>query len=792
MSTGTLDAPAPDTVRPSALEHKAAQPNTGGVLATDDQTGVVEALVSVTGIVDDVDDLIHPGAYASTLTKRRPKGVMSHDWGRWVSRTEQVEEWMPGDPRLPTKTRDDKPWPKDAGALYVKMRFNVRSDEGRNAYENVKFFSETGECEWSIGYHVPPGQALKDPKTGVRHIKALDLFEYSPVLFGAAPLSGTLSVKSRLAHLADAEPDDDIEAAFVDALHRDAAIDWDVVAEASAALDVVGVKSAVADIDEACMTAAFAAVGVADWAETDTKGYSGADWDLDLAAIAAERVAVKSASTRAPLGEGHNWVTEVGGLPMLIRRVAHHLIDKGRSESTAIATAVNWAKKMCSTGRAFGGKVKVSAKAQSAACSAVAEWERKKAEAHAKVLGEWAEGYEVKDLGGEFGLDTKAAGVEATPSDVRATERLRRWYVHGGGAARIEWGRDGDFMRCVKIAGQHMTPERAKGYCALRHRDATGGWPGHAPTEGGHKGLGLGVNISIHTPSDNIYAPGGTETKVTHWTPDAEVGEYAAHAFPGTDVDMEAKQFPFLTGSFEERQAALSSAVTTALQGDVVNDDGDREWAWVSVVGTFANRVIARREAYRGPNAGQCETYQMTYTFDPDSATITDLGDPEPVDMQVEVTVTTADADISEPDADEAGGPADGDADEPTALDAVLTIPLSYLASTAAGLKGALAAAGMETKAGRVLSAANETRLRAAVEHLIAVLRAAGVPIDTRANPDAPTPGAATDTTAPAQPTTGGGVTAPDAIGAATKALVGGVEAEVPDPAAFLASLRKG
>lgn len=77
-----------------------------------------------------------------------------------------------------------------------------------------------------------------------------------------------------------------------------------------------------------------------------------------------------------------NWVEKAGGLPKYIERVAKHLrSEKGYTTSRAIATAVNHAKKMCSSGRAFGGKVKVSAKAQAVACAAVADWEKKKGKA---------------------------------------------------------------------------------------------------------------------------------------------------------------------------------------------------------------------------------------------------------------------------------------------------------------------------------------------------------------------------------------------------------------------------
>lgn len=79
-----------------------------------------------------------------------------------------------------------------------------------------------------------------------------------------------------------------------------------------------------------------------------------------------------------------NWVEKAGGLPSLIERVARHLQAKGRTVGAAIATAVNWAKKMCATGRAFGGKVPVGARAKAAACRAVASWEAKKASGSAQ------------------------------------------------------------------------------------------------------------------------------------------------------------------------------------------------------------------------------------------------------------------------------------------------------------------------------------------------------------------------------------------------------------------------
>ncbi|MET7335944.1 2'-5' RNA ligase family protein [Nonomuraea sp. NPDC005650] len=174
------------------LERKGSASTPGAILTRDE--GVVEALVSITGVVDNVGDLIVPGSYRRTLGERRPKGIFSHDTKVWTARTEAIEELLPGDPRLPKTTKDGRPWPREAGALYVKCRFNLASDDGRNAYETVRFFSETDECEWSIGYTVPKGGAKS--RSGVRYITDLDLWEYSPVLFGAASMSATLSVKA--------------------------------------------------------------------------------------------------------------------------------------------------------------------------------------------------------------------------------------------------------------------------------------------------------------------------------------------------------------------------------------------------------------------------------------------------------------------------------------------------------------------------------------------------------------------------------------------------------------------
>jgi 2'-5' RNA ligase len=79
-----------------------------------------------------------------------------------------------------------------------------------------------------------------------------------------------------------------------------------------------------------------------------------------------------------------NWVEKVGGLPKFIKRIVKHLAAKGMQQSRAIATAVNVVKKMCASGDTnWPGKQDVNAGSRAEACTAVADWEAKKARSHA-------------------------------------------------------------------------------------------------------------------------------------------------------------------------------------------------------------------------------------------------------------------------------------------------------------------------------------------------------------------------------------------------------------------------
>jgi 8-oxo-dGTP pyrophosphatase MutT (NUDIX family)/phage head maturation protease len=153
--------------------------------------GTSRAIYAVTGVVDEVNDLIVPGAFTHTLATRRVKPVWHHEWKAAVGVVLDVEEWLPGDRRFAAIPD----WPAEAGALVATVQYNLRTSQGRDAYEQVKQWFEHGEAAFSIGYRVPAEGATRR-SDGVRVIHRLDLFEVSPVLHGAHPMTRALEVKA--------------------------------------------------------------------------------------------------------------------------------------------------------------------------------------------------------------------------------------------------------------------------------------------------------------------------------------------------------------------------------------------------------------------------------------------------------------------------------------------------------------------------------------------------------------------------------------------------------------------
>lgn len=162
------------------LKYKSAQTH----FKAASEEGIVEAIVSVFGNVDSYGEAVMPGAFAKSLGRKYPKGVMCHDWDESICVTLEAKELMPYDPLLPDSI-------KELGGLYVKMQFFPDITDSWQAYLKLK---RGLYDEFSIGFTVKNYQIVDQ----VVQLTEIELYEYSPVLIGANRMTALLSVKSAL------------------------------------------------------------------------------------------------------------------------------------------------------------------------------------------------------------------------------------------------------------------------------------------------------------------------------------------------------------------------------------------------------------------------------------------------------------------------------------------------------------------------------------------------------------------------------------------------------------------
>jgi hypothetical protein len=113
-------------------------------------------------------------------------------------------------------------------------------------------------------------------------------------------------------------------------------------------------------------------------------------------------------------------------------------------------------------------------------------------------LENWSDIEQFKDLAP--GKTEDGPGWLTHPVD---TDRLRDYWVRGPGAAKIAWGTPGDFNRCRVNVAEYVKPQYLSGYCANRHFDALGFWPGEHHAGEAHEFEGEAA------PAVSIVASGG-------------------------------------------------------------------------------------------------------------------------------------------------------------------------------------------------------------------------------------------------------------------------------------------
>lgn len=140
----------------------------------DDEQGIIEAYISVFDNVDSYGDVVVKGAFKDAIKNnfpRYPKGVWAHDWSLPIAKTLEIRE-------------DDR-------GLYVKGQLLLDIQKGKEAYILIK---EGVMTDFSFGYEVD--EADFDSNKGIRYLKKLTIYEWSPVLVGANSRATLLGVKS--------------------------------------------------------------------------------------------------------------------------------------------------------------------------------------------------------------------------------------------------------------------------------------------------------------------------------------------------------------------------------------------------------------------------------------------------------------------------------------------------------------------------------------------------------------------------------------------------------------------
>ena len=184
-----------------AGNHQARETKASPVFVTsvDEVQGIVEAVVSVFGIIDLGNDIIHPGAYVKTITERAGKiRVLDQHNTDSILRAvgKPIELREVGREGLPAEILSR--FPEATGGLYTKTQYLLDTPEGKGAFQRI---ASGAVNEYSIGYDAldvdyskvktPDGRDIT-----VRNIRTIKLYEYSPVLWGMNQATATVSAKA--------------------------------------------------------------------------------------------------------------------------------------------------------------------------------------------------------------------------------------------------------------------------------------------------------------------------------------------------------------------------------------------------------------------------------------------------------------------------------------------------------------------------------------------------------------------------------------------------------------------
>lgn len=168
------------------------------VVSTDDETGIVDAIVATMGNLDEKGDIGEMGMFRKTINERGHLVQVLNN-----HRAERLEDVLGKSLELREVGRDQLPTeilskhPEVTGGLFTKTQYQIDTPEGLSAYRKIK---SGAVKQYSFGFKTTQAVYDKVQREGktlnVRRLKEVALFEYGPVIFPANNATTTLSVKS--------------------------------------------------------------------------------------------------------------------------------------------------------------------------------------------------------------------------------------------------------------------------------------------------------------------------------------------------------------------------------------------------------------------------------------------------------------------------------------------------------------------------------------------------------------------------------------------------------------------
>lgn len=170
------------------------------VVNVDEAKGIVEAIVNVSGVIDDGNDIVVYGAFTKTIADSHAQRVKVLDQHRTdsilrvIGKTIQMREV--GRSELPAEVLMQ--YPEATGGLWTQTQYLLNTPEGKGAFERI---SSGAVDEYSIGYDALQVEYVQTKRRDgspvkARLLKEIRLWEYSPVVWGMNPATATVMVKS--------------------------------------------------------------------------------------------------------------------------------------------------------------------------------------------------------------------------------------------------------------------------------------------------------------------------------------------------------------------------------------------------------------------------------------------------------------------------------------------------------------------------------------------------------------------------------------------------------------------